>query len=450
MSADDDIDRAVRDSGQNLLGLLISAEPRERGNLDREGAVTISESREVLLHEQGRGHEYGNLLAVLHRLERCTHGDLGLSISDIAADKPIHGSGALHIGLHFINACQLIRSLDVGECIFEFVLPRGINCESMTLGCLARGIQANELTGDLLDRLACTALGFLPICSAETMHGGSLAADVFRHEVELIGRNIESISRLAALTRGVLEYEVFASRISDSALHHLDVLADTVLLVHDEVAGLQRQWIDRAPATRGHAAHVTGRRALPGHIALGDQHKPGEDKASVEPTGGDVHDAGLRINEVIHQSRRNVFTGKRLGNALGRAMTLCHEADHAALGEPTTQIGDDCGVVALVAIALTRVDGDAQLGVLRQLVITGQGAEIPPAHRALDCCDLQVVDRQVIEACEIDRGVIACCGVVPGGCEELLCRAHEIVGASIDALRLHRHDLCTWSKQLNQ
>ena len=98
---------------------------------------------------------------------------------------------------------------------------------------------------------------------------------------------------------------------------------------------------------------------MPGHIALGDQHKPGEDEASVEPTGGDVHDAGLRINEVFDESRRNVFTGKRLGNALGRAMTLCHEADHAALGEPTTKIGDDRRVIALVAIALTRVDGDA-------------------------------------------------------------------------------------------
>ena len=79
----------------------------------------------------------------------------------------------------------------------------------------------------------------MPISTAKTMHGRRLASDVLRDEVELIGRNVESIGRLAALAGGVLEYEIFTCRVSDSALHHLDVLADAMLLVHHEVTGLQ-------------------------------------------------------------------------------------------------------------------------------------------------------------------------------------------------------------------
>ena len=119
------------------------------------------------------------------------------------------------------------------------MLPWGIGSERVPLRCLARGIQANEFAGDLLDRLAGTALGLLPISTAKTMHGRRLASDVLRDEVELIGRNVESIGRLPALAGGVLEYEVFTCRVSDSALHHLDVLADAMLLVHHEVTDLQ-------------------------------------------------------------------------------------------------------------------------------------------------------------------------------------------------------------------
>jgi hypothetical protein len=50
------------------LGLLVGLEARERLHDDREPGIPLGEGVEVLLHEQGRRHEHGDLLAVLHAL----------------------------------------------------------------------------------------------------------------------------------------------------------------------------------------------------------------------------------------------------------------------------------------------------------------------------------------------------------------------------------------------
>jgi hypothetical protein len=72
------------------------------------------------------GHEDGDLLAVLHRLERGPHGDLGLAVADVAADEPVHRDRALHVGLDLVDGAQLVGRLDVGEGVLELALPRGV------------------------------------------------------------------------------------------------------------------------------------------------------------------------------------------------------------------------------------------------------------------------------------------------------------------------------------
>ena len=72
------------------FGLLVGLEPRQRRDVHREGGEPLGERRVVLLHEQRRRHQDGDLLAVLHRLERGPHGDLGLAVADVAADQPVH------------------------------------------------------------------------------------------------------------------------------------------------------------------------------------------------------------------------------------------------------------------------------------------------------------------------------------------------------------------------
>ena len=75
------------------------------------------------------GHEHRDLLAVLDRLERRAHRDLGLAVADVAADQPVHRDRALHVGLDLVDGAQLVGRLDVGEGVLELALPRGVGRE---------------------------------------------------------------------------------------------------------------------------------------------------------------------------------------------------------------------------------------------------------------------------------------------------------------------------------
>ena len=109
--------------------------------------------------------------------------------------------------------------------------------ERVALGGLARGVQLDQLGGDLADRLAGPALALGPVGAAEPVEAGLLAADVAGHLVERVGRDVEPVGRAAALGGAVLEDEVLAGGALHLALLHLDEPADAVLLVHDVVAG---------------------------------------------------------------------------------------------------------------------------------------------------------------------------------------------------------------------
>src|SRR3712207_8908501 len=56
-----------------------------------------------------------DLLAVLHRLERGPHRDLGLAVADVAADQPVHRDGLLHVPLDLLDRGELVRRLGVRE-----------------------------------------------------------------------------------------------------------------------------------------------------------------------------------------------------------------------------------------------------------------------------------------------------------------------------------------------
>ena len=52
--------------------------------------VALGEGLQVLADQQRRRHEDRDLLAVLDRLERRPHRDLGLAVADVAADEAVH------------------------------------------------------------------------------------------------------------------------------------------------------------------------------------------------------------------------------------------------------------------------------------------------------------------------------------------------------------------------
>jgi hypothetical protein len=68
----------------------------------------------------------GHLLAVHHRLERRTHGDLGLAVADVAAEQAVHRRGRFHVLLDVGNGSRLIRRQFVRKRALEFLLPVGV------------------------------------------------------------------------------------------------------------------------------------------------------------------------------------------------------------------------------------------------------------------------------------------------------------------------------------
>src|SRR5690606_12971760 len=201
---------------------------------------------------------------------------------------------------------QRVVGLGERERVLELALPRGVGGVRVPLRRLPGGVQLDQLGGDLLDRLAGLVLAVGPVGATEAVEAGLLTADVAGDLVEGVGRDVEAVRWGAPLGGAVLEDEVFAGGALDLALLHLDELADTVLLVDDEVAGLQLEWVDLLLAARRHLAHVARRRLLAREVVAGDEDTAGggvEETVRLPGTGdGDRPRAtGLTL---LHQPRR--------------------------------------------------------------------------------------------------------------------------------------------------
>ena len=84
------IDLAGREAVDHLPGLTGGEEAGEHLDPDRVAGEPVGEGVAVLLGEQRRRHQHGDLLAVLDRLERGADGDLGLAEPDVAAHQAVH------------------------------------------------------------------------------------------------------------------------------------------------------------------------------------------------------------------------------------------------------------------------------------------------------------------------------------------------------------------------
>ena len=320
MRADHHVDRAVGEPGERVAGLLVGLEPRQRAHLHGKAREALGEGLEVLLDQQGRRHQHRDLLAVLDRLERGAHRDLGLAEADVAREQPVHRDRLLHVGLDLIDRLQLVGRLGERERLFELALPRGVGSERVTLGRHARRVELDELDRDVAHRPARAALGLRPVAAAHLREGGRFAADVLREQVELIGGHVELVARVAALGRRVLEHEVLAHALDrvataagDLALGELDELADAVRGVHDVVARLQLQRVDDVAASRCELLHeaLVAADRTPVELGLGEHRelRVRRLEPALELGQHDVRDAGLRW---IEDARRPVAPRSRV------------------------------------------------------------------------------------------------------------------------------------------
>ena len=80
----------------------------------------------MLKNKHRSGSENGHLLGVRNSLEGGAHGDLGLAVTDIAAEQAVHGGGAFHVPLNVGDGGILIGSFGEFEGVLELALPWSI------------------------------------------------------------------------------------------------------------------------------------------------------------------------------------------------------------------------------------------------------------------------------------------------------------------------------------
>ena len=223
----------VRSPSITALAWALVRNRDEHLDADRVAGEAVGERVAVLVGEQRRRREHGDLLAVLDRLERGPDRDLGLAEPDVAAHQAVHRVGPLHVALDVVDRAALVGRLDVRERVLHLVLPRRVGPERVAVGVDPLLVEHDELLGDLAHRRPDLALRLGEVAAAEAVQRRRLAADVLAQRVDLVGRHVQLVAALVG------DEQVVALDAADRALDHALVLADAVLVVHDVVAGLE-------------------------------------------------------------------------------------------------------------------------------------------------------------------------------------------------------------------
>ena len=174
VGTDHDINLAGGHVREDVTQLFSRPEPGQYLDTHRPLGETVAEVLVMLLCQQRRRHQQGDLLAILHRQERGTHGDLGLAEANVTTHQPVHRHGGLHILEHDPDRLFLVRGFFKWKvagkaCIFLFRAAVGI--------ALARRppcVDIQQLDSHIVDAPGCLATRTLPLVTTEFMQRGML------------------------------------------------------------------------------------------------------------------------------------------------------------------------------------------------------------------------------------------------------------------------------------
>ena len=238
VGADEDVDLAGGKVGDGLLLLLLAAEARQFGDLDRPVGKAVGEGVVVLLGQQRGRAQHGDLLAAGDGDEGGAQRDLGLAETDVAADQPVHRLARAHVGDHGIDRGHLVGCFLEAETVgegFQVVLPE-IELVALTRGAL--GIEMQQLGGGVANLLGGFLLRLFPLAAAELvqLHGLRIGAAVAADQMQLRHRHIKHIAA------GVFEMQELAllfRRAAGGEQRQAQIAADAVLLMDHRVVDLQ-------------------------------------------------------------------------------------------------------------------------------------------------------------------------------------------------------------------
>ena len=98
----------------------------------------------MLLSKHRGGHQNRRLLPVEDTLHHGAECHLRLAVAHIAAEKAIHGNGALHIPFDLCSGAELILRLLVRESVLKLPLPRAVRGKGKASQPLTGGIELNK------------------------------------------------------------------------------------------------------------------------------------------------------------------------------------------------------------------------------------------------------------------------------------------------------------------
>ena len=305
VGADQHVDLALARARKDLLRLLGGLEAADHLDRDRIVGEPLAERVVVLRGEHGGGDQHRDLLLVLDGLEGGPQRDLGLSVSDVAANQPVHRARLLHVREHVLDGLRLVGRLVELEVGLERPVHAVRRAEGIPLVRRARRVDVEQLGGHLEQLLLHPRLALEESLALEGVEPGlrRVAADVLLDLAQPVDRQVQ------AVLAGKLEQDEVGGEAAHLEAGQTVVACDAMLDVHHQIAFLQIAKIGRLLAEgAGPAGGSSGPRAGAEDVLVGIE---GESVVLVDEPRGDLAGEQVRVDRGIEERGR---LGRQLGH----------------------------------------------------------------------------------------------------------------------------------------
>ena len=116
----------------------------------------------MLLGQNSRRRQKGNLLTAHNGLKGGPHCNFGFTVTYISADKPIHRNGLFHVLFYLSDAGKLVIGFFIRKSRFKSCLPFIIFLKSKARARLSFRIKIDEFCGYIFNRFFYLVLSVLP------------------------------------------------------------------------------------------------------------------------------------------------------------------------------------------------------------------------------------------------------------------------------------------------
>ena len=113
--SDDNVNGTFRETFDDLLALLSHFVTGQSFNNNREFCKAFRKTQIMLLRQNRRRHQHGDLLAGNGAFERRPHRNFRFAVADVAAQQTVHRTRRLHIALDLFDRLLLSLGFVIGE-----------------------------------------------------------------------------------------------------------------------------------------------------------------------------------------------------------------------------------------------------------------------------------------------------------------------------------------------